>query len=166
MSCALAGIKSDTENSNGMAPPLLPIVLMRASPRMPAAPSAVKDIYSILIVSADPFHREFEAVLVTALWSEIEIVVGAIEHIHAARVARISVEHLTTVILVEDADSNLLRQRIGRNLVIVIRLALSDLLRRKRNLVVEIEIASVGRNPREAPAHALLVSLNLRQWGP
>src|SRR5262245_14106240 len=91
---------------------------------MLAAPSAVEEIYSILIVSADPFHREFEAVLVTALWSEIEIVVGAIEHIHAARVARIGMEHLTTVILVEDADSNLLRQRIRHNLVIVIRLAL------------------------------------------
>src|SRR5215510_7121307 len=110
---------------------------------MPAAPSAVKEIYSILIVSVDPLHREFEAVLVTALWSEIEIVVGAIEHIQAARVARISVEHLTTVTLVEDADSNPLQQRIRHNLVIVIRLALSDLLRCKRSLVVEIEIASV-----------------------
>src|SRR5262249_37958354 len=110
---------------------------------MLAAPSAVKEIHSILIVSADPFHREFEPVLIAALWSEIEVVVGAIEHIHAARVARISVEHLTTVILVEDADSNLLRQRIRHNLVIVIRLALSDLVWRKRSLVVEIEIASV-----------------------
>src|SRR5262249_11837182 len=110
---------------------------------MLAAPSAVKEIYSILIVSADPFHREFEAVLVTALWREIELVEGAIEHIHAARGARISVEHLTTVILVEDADSNLLRHRIRHNLAIVLRLALSDLLRRKRSLVVEIEIASV-----------------------
>src|SRR5262245_19232683 len=123
-------------------------------------------IHSILIVSADPFHREFEPVLIAALWSEIEIVVGTIEHIDAARVARVSVEHLTAVILVEDADSNLFRQRIGRNLVIVIRLPFSDLRRRERNLVVEIEIAAVGRNPREAPAHALLVGVNLRQWGP
>src|SRR5262245_55194744 len=161
MSCGLVGIKSDTENSNGIASPLF-----RSSCISAVCGAFGNEVHSILIVSADPFHREFEPVLIAALWSEIEVVVGAIEHIHAARVARISVEHLTAVILVEDADSNLLRQRIRRNLVIVIRLARSDLLRRKRNLVVEIEIASVGRNPREAPAHALLVGVNLRQWGP
>src|SRR5262245_19646483 len=110
---------------------------------MPAAPSAVKEFYSILNASVDSRHREFKSFPVTALWSDIEIVVGAIEHIQAARVARISVEHLTTVTLVEDADSNPLQQRIRHNLVIVIRLALSDLLRRKRSLIVEIEIASV-----------------------
>src|SRR5262249_5021329 len=111
--------------------------------RLPVRGAFGKEVHSILIVSADPFHREFEAILVTALWSEIEIVVVAIAHIQAALVARISVQHLTTVILAEDADSNPLRQRIRHNLVIVIRLAVSDLFRRKRSLIVEIEIASV-----------------------
>src|SRR5262249_23957020 len=39
------------------------------------------------------------------------------------------------------------------------------LLGRERDVVIEIEIAPVRRYPREAPAHALLVGVDLRQWG-
>src|ERR1700741_2814396 len=64
-------------------------------------------VVSVLIVPADPLHREIEAVLVAALGHEVEVLVGAVHHVDAARVAGIGVEHLAVLILGEDADSDL-----------------------------------------------------------
>jgi hypothetical protein len=89
--------------------------------------------------------------------------VGTIEHVDAPRVAGIGVEHLASLILVEDADSDLVRQSIRSKLIVVVRLTRGDLFGRKRRLIVEIEIASIGRDPRGVPAHALLVSVDLDQ---
>jgi hypothetical protein len=89
--------------------------------------------------------------------------VGTIDHVNAPRVAGIGVEHLASLILVEDADSLLVRHSIRPNLIVVVRLTLGDMFGRKRHVIIEIEIAPIGRHPREAPAHALLVSVNLGQ---
>jgi hypothetical protein len=62
---------------------------------------------SILIVPAHPLHREFEAVLIAAFGHEVEVMIGAVEHVNAPRVAGIGVEHLASLIFVEDAHSNL-----------------------------------------------------------
>jgi len=64
---------------------------------------------SILIVPAYPLHRNSEAVLIAAFRRKVEVMVGTIEHVHAPRVAGIGVEHLAILILVEDADSDLVR---------------------------------------------------------
>lgn len=53
-------------------------------------------------------------------------------------------KHLTSLILVEDADSDFIRQRIRPNLIVVVHLTLGDLFGRKRHVLVEIEIASIG----------------------
>src|SRR5262245_56643527 len=50
------------------------------------------------------------------------------------------------------------------DLVIVVSLALGDLLRCERHVIVKVEVAAVGRHPREAPTHALLIGLDLREW--
>src|SRR6516165_9833583 len=120
-------------------------------------------IDSILIVPAYPLHREFEAVLVAAFGHKVEELVGTIDHVNAPPVAGIGVEHLASLVLVEDADSLLVRSTNQPNSIVVVRLTLGDLFRRKRHVIVEIEIASIGRDPREAPAHALLVSVDLGQ---
>ena len=78
---------------------------------------------------ACPLHREFETGLVAAFWRKIEVMVaGTNEHINAARVAGIGVEHLAPLVIIENADSDFIRQRIGPNLVVVVRLTLGDLL--------------------------------------
>ena len=43
---------------------------------------------SILIVPAHPLHREFEAVLITAFRHKVEVMVGTVDHIDAARSSR------------------------------------------------------------------------------
>src|ERR1700730_307294 len=86
---------------------------------------------SILIVPAYPLHREFEAGLVAAFRRKIEVMVGTIEHINAPRVAGIGVEHLAPLVLIEHADSDVIRQRIGSDLVVVVHLALGNLFGRK-----------------------------------
>jgi hypothetical protein len=60
-------------------------------------------------VPAYPLHREFEAVLIAAFGHKVEVMVGTIEHIDAPRVAGIGVERFASLILVEDADSDLVR---------------------------------------------------------
>jgi hypothetical protein len=72
------------------------------------ASNAVKiltQIVALHIVPADPFHREVEAGLITTFGHKVEVLVGTVEHVDA--IAGIGVEHLTSLILGEDADSNL-----------------------------------------------------------
>src|SRR5215469_7980767 len=120
-------------------------------------------IDSILIVPAYPFHREFEEVLIATFWHKIEELVGTIDHVNAPPVTRIGVEHFTSLILVKDTDSLLVRYINRPNLIVVVRLTLGDLFGRKRHVIIEIEIASVGGDPPEAPAHVLLVSVDLSE---
>ena len=72
-------------------------------------------------------------------------------------------KHLAPLILIEDADSLLVRRTNRPNFIVVVCFARGDLLGRKRHVIVEIEITSVGRHPREAPAHAFLVGVYLGQ---
>src|SRR5882724_4181004 len=103
---------------------------------------AMRDTHaSILIVPAYPRHREFEAVLIAAFRRKVEKMIGAIDHVDAPRVTGIGVEHLASLILVEDADSLLVRHGVRPNLIVVVRLALGDLFGRKRHVIVGIEIA-------------------------
>src|SRR5919108_4885724 len=118
---------------------------------------------SILIVPAYPLHREAEAVLIAAFGHKVEELVGTIDHVNAPPVARISVEHLASLVLVEDTDSRFVRCINRPNCIVVVRLAPGDLFGRERHVIVEIELASIGRDPWEAPAHALLVRFDLGQ---
>jgi hypothetical protein len=70
------------------------------------APVKERQHASVLIVPADPFHREVEAVLITTFRHKVEVLVGTVEHVDAAAIAGIGVEHLTSLILGEDADSD------------------------------------------------------------
>src|SRR5579875_505923 len=136
-----------------------------ATPRKPASrrsgerPEIEMSVMAVLVVAAQPFHGEFEAALVAAPGHEIEVVISAVEHVEAPRIAGIGVEHLAGLVLVEDADPGHLRHRARPKLIVVIGPARGDLLRRERHLVIEIEIAALGRDPGEAPTHAFPVGL-------
>ena len=47
--------------------------------------------------------------------------------------------------------------------VIVVGLALGDLFWCERYVIIKVEVAALGRHPREAPTHALLIGLDLRE---
>src|SRR5271154_4236285 len=66
-------------------------------------------------------------------------------------------------ILGKDAGSRSLFAGELANTVVVVDLAAGLLLRRKGNVVVEVEIAGEGRDPLKLPAHALLEGFDLGQ---
>src|SRR5262249_20649003 len=76
----------------------------------------------ILIVPADPGHREIEAVLIAALGHKVEVLIGGVEQVDASAVARIGVEHLAAFVLVKHADALLVRRGNRPNRIVVVRL--------------------------------------------
>jgi hypothetical protein len=56
------------------------------------------------VLTADPLHREVEAVLFTTFGQEVEVLVNTVEHVDAAATTGIGVEYLTSLILGEDAN--------------------------------------------------------------
>ena len=114
----------------------------------------------ILVVPLHPFH---DLVLVAAFRREVEVVVDAEHDVAAARVRRIGVEDVAVFVLVEDADAGQLVEAVllVDPFIIVVELARSHLLVGERHMVVEVEVASVGRGEIELPAHALPVGLEV-----
>src|SRR6187549_1725155 len=58
---------------------------------------------SVAIVMADPRLRSLRALFITPLRHDVEVVVRSIHHVDTARVARIRVEDVPALILVENA---------------------------------------------------------------
>ena len=102
--------------------------------------------------------------LVPAFRREIEEVVDADARMSpTARVRRIGVEDVAAVVLVEDADAGQLVEAVllVDPFIVVVELARRQVLLGEGHVVVEVEIASVGRNEIELPAHALLVGFEV-----
>src|ERR1700676_4707727 len=59
----------------------------------------------VAVVMADPGHGEGQRVFVAALGYQVQIAVGADRPLGPARVARVGVEHVAVLVLVERADS-------------------------------------------------------------
>src|SRR5262249_28621470 len=108
-----------------------------------------------------PLHGVAQAGLVAPFRCEVEIVIGAVEHVEPARVTGIGVEDRARVIAIEHADAGTLAAPALADAVIVIGLALGLLLRRLAHLVALIGVVAERRYPFEGAAHALPESLEL-----
>jgi hypothetical protein len=84
-------------------------------------------LVGVLVAKLQPRHRIGQAVLVAYLRNQIEIVIGRILHVEAARVAGISMEHGAVAILVEDAGAGHLVDLRRQGVEIVALLAVLDL---------------------------------------
>src|SRR5690349_1930905 len=93
---------------------------------------------------------------------EIEVMIGGVHHVQAARVTGIGVKDIPGLVAIEHADSGCFLADEGSGSEIVVAASL-DLLLRERNAVVVIERAVARRYPFEAPAHPLLEGGELGQ---
>jgi hypothetical protein len=117
--------------------------------------------FRVLIVMANPGHAEVEAIFVAALGDEIEEVVNAHEDVESARVCGIGMKNFARGVLGEDTGAGTFLARKLALAVIVGDLASGFFFRLEGDVIVEIEIASEGRDPLELPAHALLERIDL-----
>src|SRR5438128_856447 len=94
-----------------------------AAARSSAGQASTRSIrpLSVLVVAADPRHRETQALLTAAFEHEVEIVIGAVQHLGTARVTGIRMEYLAALVLGEDADSHLIRGTDPPIPIVVIR---------------------------------------------
>src|SRR6476661_5701970 len=101
----------------------------------------------VAIMVPDPVHG---VPFVAALGGEVEIIVRADEDVAAAPIGRIGVKDLACGILVEHADPGQFASgRAVRRLVIIIGLAGGSLILRGGDVIVVVEVVSVGRDPVE-----------------
>src|SRR5262245_47137492 len=125
-----------------------------------------KDSGLIPVLIADPFLGKLDILLVAALVTKIEDVVGAVEQVDTAGVRGIGVKHGAVRILVEGAQALAVAYFHIDVLVVVIDGTTSDVLRLKRGLVIVVEVGPSRRDPFEGPPHPLLEALDLRERRP
>eukprot|EP01136_Pigoraptor_vietnamica_P030119 Opistho-1_new@88919 len=117
----------------------------------------------VAVVVAHPLHLVGHVALVAAPGREVQQVVGAHHHLHAAPVGRVGVEDVARVVLEKGADARRLLDREGAHRVVVVDLAARLHLRRKADVEVVVEVAAVRGQPGKAPAHALAETLDAGQ---
>src|SRR5437879_3729724 len=99
--------------------------------------------------------RAVRAVLVAPLRHHVEIPVGSEKLFAAAAIRRIGVEYRSRAIPEEDAVAGEVFQgRVGVPIVIV-GASRGDVFGSEGHVEVVVEVALVGRNPGQGPAHAL-----------
>src|SRR5713226_9578791 len=116
---------------------------------------------SVAVVSLHPGHRPRQPRLVASLRGEVEHLVGAVEHVEAARISRIGVVDRAVVAAAKSTEAGRLLASERRGAEIVVVLAFDPLGRIERNAEIEIEVAAGRRYPAERPTHALLVGFDL-----
>jgi len=89
----------------------------------------------------DPRLGSLEILLVASLGNQIQVVVGGVQHIDAAGVARVGVENCAVLVFIEHTDSLSLGGCLLAFRIIVERFAAVDLLLSEGHMVVLIEIA-------------------------
>src|SRR5216684_8198930 len=90
---------------------------------------------SVTIVPLHPGHRPWQPGLVATLRGDVEQVIGAVQHIEAARIGRIGVIDRAVVAAPEGAHARLLfAAKLLRTVIVVVRLAL---LRRERHAEIK-----------------------------
>src|ERR1700730_17594106 len=114
---------------------------------------------SVAVVPFHPGHRPRQPRLVASLRGEVEHLVGAVEHVEAARIGRIGVVDRAVVAAAEGAEAGRLVTAERHGAVIVVVLAFDPLGRIERDAEIEIEVAAYRRYLTERPAHALAVGL-------
>src|SRR5580692_3301548 len=80
-----------------------------------------------------------------------------VEYFVAARVTRIAVKNVTAFILIEHAVAFSFRMPWILHGVVEKGFFRRRFLRRKRHMIVEVEICATGGNPRETPAHPFFI---------
>src|SRR5262245_61236483 len=104
---------------------------------------------SVAVVVSHPGHREGQPGLVAALRHGIEKIVAAEQRLGAARKGGVSMEDLAVPVLVEHADARRLLTREPVRAEVIVDVALGDLFRRERDVMVVVEVAPVRRDPLE-----------------
>src|ERR1700728_1079330 len=134
--------------------------------RLPISRLGIDDRALVFVVMAYPRHGEVQSVLVAALGGDVEEVVRADENIEAAAIARIGVENVAGRAPAERAGAGPLLAGEFLLLIIIHCDPGGFLLRRRRHVIVEVEIAAEGRHPFEMPSHAALEFLDLPERRP
>ena len=110
-----------------------------------------------------PGLGEGQVLLVAAFRREVEIVIGRVHHVEAARIAGIGVIDGAVVPTREHADARPLAERFLET-VVVGDFAFRLLLVRLADMIIVAELGVGRRHPFEAPAHARLISPELVEW--
>src|SRR3989454_1275293 len=118
----------------------------------------------VAVVVFDPALR-LVGILVPPLGRQVEEVIGAVQSLDAAGVARVGVEDGAPGVLVEHAEALAVRDPGVAVRVVVEHRAALDFIRRERHVVVVVEVGVPGRHPLEAPSHAPLERLDLGERG-
>src|SRR2546423_5647004 len=108
----------------------------------------------VAVVVTHPLHLVVHVPLVAALGREVQHVVRAHHHLHAAPVGRVGVKDIARVVFVEDADAWPFLRCEGPLAVVVVELALGHFLRREGDAEVAVEVGAMRGHPLELPAHA------------
>src|SRR5690242_17989176 len=74
----------------------------------------LRPVRSVLVVPANPRHREAEALLVPSLGGGVEQVIGAVQHVEATRVGRIGTVDRAVLAAAEGAEARRLLA-VGRH---------------------------------------------------
>src|SRR5258707_8928058 len=96
----------------------------------------------IPVAQPKPVHRIWQALLMAAERRQVEIMVGGIHHVEAAREAGIGVEDLALVAAIKHADAGRFLHAEAAGAEIIDLGARSDFFRRKRDGVIVVEIRS------------------------
>ncbi len=105
-----------------------------------------KQVRLVPIVMTDPLHAERQVIFVASLGHQVEQRVGANQRIEPARVGGVGVEDLAAGrILVEYAQTGTFVAGELLYRVVVVNLAAGLLPGRKRNVIVEVEVARTTR---------------------
>src|ERR1700674_1712694 len=140
------------------------VYLIHLIPSLSDTTAAIDGLAGLVpIVVPDPCHGVGQATLIATLGHEVEEVVGADHDVEAPRVSRVGVKDGAGIVAVEHAGARPFVAREIRPLEVVYHFALRLLLRRKRDVIVAIEVVAIRRHPLEAPTHALLEGFDLGQ---
>src|SRR5213078_554806 len=101
----------------GSLSPLAESILPRSTPRSRLAARSKIVSTSVLVMAAHP--EGAATVFVAALRDKVEVVVGGVDVVDAARIGRVGVEHVPVLVLREDAGSLTVRDSRRKRPVVV-----------------------------------------------
>src|SRR5437879_5827925 len=108
-------------------------------PRNALSPARPGSSVRVSIVMPDPGLRELQTVLVSPFGNQVEVVIGAVQHVDPAGIGRVGMEDRAPRVLVEDAEPLAVRAVHRRLRIVVEDCAAPDLFRRESHVIVVVE---------------------------
>lgn len=97
----------------------------------------------------NPIHEiVIGAGLVASFWREVQVHIRGVQGFIPRRECRVGVKHAAVRVLIEHAVAGYFLAHERSNVVVIVHLAGCDLVCSERDVVVEIEVAAVGRHLR------------------